>query len=343
MRRRQLLSGLAAGATAAAWPLPAAAGSVPGTAGPVDFADILAATSEPPPVALDTLLAVLTAARSDFTTCRYDRLGERLPMLIATAAATRRHTRGVDRDQAAVILAAGYRLASELSVKRNDDALGWVFADRALTAARDSGQPLSIAHASRSAAIAMRRAGHHQDAVGLLTTAAGHLEPRPQPTDSDLAAYGALLCTAAYASAQRGDRDSAAVLITEAADTADRLTTTVTNGEITFSPTNVAVYRIGICTALGDSGAALQHAGTVEPARLATAERHARYCIDTARAWELHGRPDGASDALHAAERLAPQELRRPSVRDLITHLLYAPTMTPSGLRDLAVRCGAIP
>lgn len=337
MRRRQLLSGLAA---AAVWPLPAAAGA--GPAGTADLADLLAAPAEPPPVALDTLLTALTAARTDFTTCRYDRLGDRLPTLIPTAAATRDHAHGGDRDQAAVVLAAGYRLASELSVKRNDDALGWVFADRALTAARDSGQPLSIAHASRTAAIAMRRAGHHHDAVTLLTTAAGHLEPRPQSTDSDLAAYGALLCTAAYASAQRGDRDTAATLITEAADTADRLTSTVTNGEITFGPANVAVYQIGIYTALGDSGTALQHAGTVEPVHLGTAERHARYCIDTARAWDLHGRPDRASQALRVAERHAPQELRRPSVRDLITHLLYAPTMTPSGLRDLAVRSGAI-
>jgi hypothetical protein len=102
------------------------------------------------------------------------------------------------------------------------------------------------------------------------------------------------------------------------------------------------VYRIGIHTALGDSASALRHASTVDTTLLGTSERHARYWLDTARAWDQHGHVDRASQALHAVERHASQELCRPAVRDLITHLLYAPAPTPSGLRDLAVRAGAI-
>ncbi|MFC7530067.1 hypothetical protein [Actinoplanes sp. GCM10030250] len=55
-------------------------------------------------------------------------------------------------------------------------------------------------------------------------------------------------------------------------------------GELVFSATHVAVYKIGVFTALGDSATALHHASTVEVALLESSERYARYCIDTARA-----------------------------------------------------------
>jgi hypothetical protein len=73
---------------------------------------------------------------------------------------------------------------------------------------------------------------------------------------------------------------------------------------------------------------------------LPSPERYGRHCVDTARAWAAHGRPDRAVQALLAAERHAPEEVDRPSVRDLVSGLFYAPTATPDGLRGLAGRIG---
>lgn len=73
-----------------------------------------------------------------------------------------------------------------------------------------------------------------------------------------------------------------------------------------------------------------------------TPERHARFCVDTARAWEQFGRRDHAYQALSVAERHAPEELRRPSVRTLVANLLYSPGIPPSGLRALAARSGVL-
>jgi hypothetical protein len=101
------------------------------------------------------------------------------------------------------------------------------------------------------------------------------------------------------------------------------------------------VYRIGIFFAVGDSATALGHARTVDTRLLGTHERYARLCIDTARAWEQHGRPDRATQFLRAAEIRAPEELRRPSAHELINRMLYSPTVTPTGLRSLAGRVGA--
>jgi hypothetical protein len=92
-----------------------------------------------------------------------------------------------------------------------------------------------------------------------------------------------------------------------------------------FSVAGVDVYQIGIHNALGDSAAALSHARAVDQARLPTPERHARFCIDAARAWQQHGRPGQAYRALLAAERHAPEEISRTSVRALIT------SMNPAG------------
>jgi hypothetical protein len=284
----------------------------------------------------------LRSAWQSFSCAQYEQLTGQLPALIAASAATRTHADHALRDAATIVLASCYRLASELCVKRNDDALAWVLADRALTAARKVGQPAAVAHAGRSYAIAMRRAGHHDDAITFLSTAATQLQPGPRSTDADLATYGSLLCTAAYASAQAGRRGDADTLIGEAAAAAEQVSAPVAAGEITFSTTNVLVYKIGIFNALGDSAAALDHATSVEVRQLESPERYARYCIDTARAWEQHGRPDRATQALCAAENQAPEELRRPSSHELITRLLYAPSVTPSGLRSLAVRVGAI-
>ncbi|WP_155342230.1 hypothetical protein [Acrocarpospora corrugata] len=73
---------------------------------------------------------------------------------------------------------------------------------------------------------------------------------------------------------------------------------------------------------------------------LPTPERQARYCIDIARAWEQHGRPNQAVLALLAAERVAPQKISRPSVAAMVSGMLYGPGPTPAELRALAVRRG---
>jgi len=95
-------------------------------------------------------------------------------------------------------------------------------------------------------------------------------------------------------------------------------------------------------TALGDAGTALDHARKIDLRRVPTPERQARFCVDTARAWQRFGGPGNAFQSLQAAGRCAPEELRRSSVRSLIASLLDAPGPTPSGLREFAARRGAV-
>jgi transcriptional regulator with XRE-family HTH domain len=297
----------------------------------------------PAPVDAAHLRAALATARAAFRDARYTTLGDQLPDLIALGESSRRATTATTRETICAILADTFSLTTEWCVKQNQDPLAWVTADRALRAARDSGRPATIGEAARMVAIAMRRVGHYDAATDLLTATALDLGADHGNPDADtLAAYGSLLLTASYAAAQGGHRPAALELSGEARQAVRRLGQHTVGGLFTphFTTDQVALYRIGIHHALGDDVAAIDHAGTIDVARLPTPERRARYCLDVARTYRTLGKPDKAYQALLAAERYAPEDVRRPSVRTVVAELLYTPGSMP-GLRAFAHRIGA--
>jgi hypothetical protein len=85
----------------------------------------------------------------------------------------------------------------------------------------------------------------------------------------------------------------------------------------------------------------LDHARKIDLRSVPTPERQARFCVDTARAWQRFGSPGNAFKARQVADRCAPEELRRSSVRSLVASLLDAPGRTPPGLQEFAARCAA--
>ncbi len=295
-----------------------------------------------PPVGVQVLRSQLAAAHATFRACRYHELARILPDVIATAQASLDEATGQRHDQTAVLLADAYSLASNLCTRLHDDALAWVTAERARSAALAGGDPAGIAEAARVTSIAMRRHGHYDTANTLLTsTALGLGADSGKPAPELLATYGSLLCTASYTAAQHGSRQQALDLITEAEVVATRMGG-VQVPRTPFSSMNATIYRIGVHTALGDAGTALDYAGKINLRSVPTPERQARFCLDTARAWDRFGSPSNCFKALQTAERCAPEELRRASVRSLIASLLDGPGPTPSGVRELAARCGAV-
>ncbi|MFJ7212740.1 XRE family transcriptional regulator [Amycolatopsis sp. NPDC098790] len=350
MRRRQVLAGLVGFSIA---------GALPGTAraatGEESLEALLLAKSQLPaaPVPLATLQQALAQAQAAFERCEYSELTGALPRLIAAAHASRDAASGQLRDRMSATLARAYLLGSELATKGHRDTVARVAADRSHTAAEASGDLLTIAASSRAMAIAMRRdalgATERLDreaglngAITMLTKTALDLgADHGDPQAPVLATYGSLLCTASYSAAQNGNTAQAIGLIEEAENAARRLPGTAGGtGNAQFSTTTVAVYRIGVHTALGDFARALSYFESVDPARLPTAERRARAYVDGARAWKDHGNLDHAADALTAAFTCAPQELQRPSVRGLIITMRDAPGRTPAAFPVLAAHAG---
>jgi transcriptional regulator with XRE-family HTH domain len=334
VRRRELLTGaVAAGATAVVGAVPASAADVPD-----DLEVSLFRLPDASPVPMSRLMAQVAAARQAFCATEYDRLGQVLPGLIASAEVTRDALTGHAREEANVAVARAYVLTAELATKQHSDA-AWVAADRALSAARSSGVPVAVGEAARMLAIAMRRSGRPSSAVHLLAKEAGELHAGWDHTG---AVRTTLLLTGAYSAATGRDRSTALSLLEEAEHEADRRQAAVPGlFTVDATRTQVDVYRIGVLNALGTPDEAVDVVAGLDVSRMPTAERRARAWTDVARMWEALGDGRRTFAALRQVEREAPQEVRRPALRALTTGLLYGPSRI-EGVREFAARTGAL-
>jgi transcriptional regulator with XRE-family HTH domain len=345
VRRRELLARAAGLAGAAALGLSASgrtqALSKPG--GGIE--DLLYGNKAAEPIPLATLRGATTQARFCFQTARYDRLTTILPRMIATAVATRDSADVDERATASALLADAYIVAANFVVKLNDDALAWTLADRALQAAQAGNDTLTIADGRRAVATVLRRTGRPAQARELLIGAARDIEPNGDVSADQLSMYGTLFEVAAYTAAVDGDRSAANELIGEASDTATRLGGDANHRFTAFGPANVTLYQVSIAQVLGDSGTAIEHAKTLRPAAIPTAERQGRYWIDVARAYHQWGKPEPCYRALLSAERAAPAEVRyRPPVHRIAEDLLRADRRRSlPGLPAFARRIGVPP
>lgn len=335
VRRRQFL--LASGLTAAAaW---AAAGGVPAAAATpgVDPAQLLGRELEPlllgrvVPAAADevTVRSALAAAEADFAACRYVSLATTLPPLIrhGEALASTSHRSGQR------LLAQTYQLCSRALGKLEVTGQTWVAAERGLRAAEHADDPLVLAESHRLAANVARRAGYHARAQDLSLAAAELLDPHRDA--AHLGLWARLLCSAGYAAAQAGDRERTRELYDDAAAAVARMPDGAPGRSLIA--TNVVSHQVSAWCVLGDAGTALAHARTVAEGAVPTVERRARLLVDVAGAWAQWGKPAKALDALLAAERAAPGEVRtRAAVRRLVLQLARQPGLP--ALPDLARR-----
>jgi hypothetical protein len=340
VRRRDLLAGAAGltGAAALGW---SGVGRAQVTAGsPAGLEDLLYSGTTGGPVPIATLRGVIRTARCNFQTTHYDRLAVGLPGLIGTAVATRRDATGHE-GTASSLLADVYITATNFMIKLNDDPLALTLADRALQAAQVGDDPLTTADARRAVATVLRRIGRRAKAREMLLSAAYEIQPAGRVSPEQLSMYGTLLATAAYTAAVDGNRLAASELIDEAKAAAARLGQDANYRFTAFGPANVTLYQISIAQVLGDNGTAIEHARTVRPAAIPTAERRGRYWIDVARAFHQWNRPESCYRALLTAECAAPAEVRyRPPVHRITEDLLRADRRSLPGLRDFARRIG---
>ena len=341
VRRRELLARAAGLAGAAALGLPAVGRAQPLTDQGGGLDNLLYGSMGAKPIPLAALRSATAQARVCFQTARDDQLTAVLSRLIATAAATRDSADGDEQAAASALLADAYIVAANFVIKLNDDPFAWTLADRALQAAQAGDDPLTIADGRRAVATVLRRTGRPAKARELLMRAVRDIEPQGCASPDQLSMYGTLLEVAAYTAAVDGNRPAASELIAEASAIATRLGGDANHRFTAFGPANVALYQVSIAQVLGDSGTAIEHAKTLRPAVIPTAERQGRYWIDVARAFHQWGKPEPCYRALLAAERAAPAEVRyRPPVHRIAEDLLRADSRSLPGLPAFARRIG---
>jgi hypothetical protein len=271
------------------------------------------------PTGYGPLESTLKQVRHDYQHSRYRAALDRLPgLMVAVERPDADHLNAVHG-----LRAAAYQVASGLLLKLDDIALAAVAADRSMTAARTSGDPLTIASSTRCLVHTLMASGHLVEATSLAISAAEQFDRDDRGTSVDhCSIYGALLLRASLAAARREDADTARALLDEAAITARRVGDETNAAWTAFGPTNVVLHRVAVAVALGDAGTAVRLAATVSLDRLPIPERKAMLLLDTAKALTQWGKYEKALNAIRSAEQFAPEEVRsRTSVHQLLADL----------------------
>ncbi len=282
---------------------------------------------------------------SDYQQGRLGQVIAALPGLITSAQALEESAAVSDAARCWAVSARIHHLAASTLAKVGEAELAWMSAERAMSAAENSGDPLALASAARAGTHALLAVGRFDDAVNLGETAASWLRGQVRQQDpAALSIVGMLYLRTAIAAARRQDRSGTNELIASAGQAARQLGRDANYWFTSFGPTNVQLHRLSTGLDLGDVAYVVEHGPRVDPSGLPT-ERTVAHRIDLARAYSFSARDDEALDQLLAAEHAAPQIVRHSAVvRDTVKalHRRGHTAGTNTRLIGLAERCRAI-
>jgi transcriptional regulator with XRE-family HTH domain len=295
--------------------------------------------------ALGNLRDRARVAYRSYQATRYDDTGRALPDLIRDAEAASQIS-GLDEQAVAEVRAAVYDTAAALLNRVGEPLLAWTAADRALSAAEQSGSPVLAAVGAWRLSYVVTSRKHPQHGLELAMSAAEALErSMVSPSADHLSVYGALHLAAATAASECRDPAATATLLARARDIAGETGDSNCLGT-GFGPVNVAIHTLSTSVRLGDARAAAVTGealdASVMPAGLIGRRTQVR--LDLATAYAMRKQDAAAVNLLLGAEQLSPQLIRYDRrTRDLLTELLrreHRPS-TPA-LRPLARRAGVI-
>ncbi|WP_079132178.1 helix-turn-helix domain-containing protein [Streptomyces nanshensis] len=268
-----------------------------------------------------------------------------LPGVIADARST-----ADESPEGGLLLSRAYQLAASLLFKFGAVAHvpGVLAADRALAAASACGDPVMIGSAARRVARGLIHQQRHTAAAEYATATANTLRPElEQAGTAGLSTLGMLYLVAAVGFSNN-DRSPQTVAIAEerlaeAGEVAERqgpVRTDVTG----FGATNVALHEVDVLLRLDDAWSAVEAAQRIAPEAVKplSKERQARHLVTTARAHALTRNREAAVRDLLEAERLAPEEVRRPAVASFVGELVELVPSPGPELTGLARRCGVM-
>ena len=223
--------------------------------------------------------------------------------------------------------------------------LAYLAAQRAEEAATLLGDPVQKGKADFMWLLTLPRAGSWNRTLAAAEHAANDLEPHARdPLGRQILGMLTLTASLSAASIQRGD--SATHWLNEAAAISAQVPDEPTRTWQSFSPTNVAMWRVSVGVECGESGGAvLEMAKDVNLDLLEPkASRRAGFLVDVGRglAREPETRPE-AVRWLRRAENAAPQRIRNSAAaRETVAYLLSRAVAMAGGreLRGMAARMG---
>lgn len=290
----------------------------------------------------------VNAARCRYQAARYEETGRLLPSLIRDTETASRAAGPADSSLCR-IRAHVYDITAALLNRVGEHALAWSAADRAISAAEQSGQPLMIALSAYRMAYVLTSRKHPHEALELATTTAAAIartmqSPAPQP--DALSIGGGLHLAAANAAATQYDSALSASLLRTARQLAEQLGRDANIMGTAFGPVNVAIHAMSTSAKLGQWAAVIRLGESLDATTLPAGliGRRTQAKLDLARAYAMRRQDAAAVNTLLAAERLSPQLFRfHASTRDVVSALLRREhrASTPQ-LRPLAQRVGLV-
>ncbi|MBB5808958.1 transcriptional regulator with XRE-family HTH domain [Saccharothrix ecbatanensis] len=258
------------------------------------------------PVDLDELRREVGVVFDAYQASKYGFVAGRAPLLLADAVqAAQAHGA-----EAQGLLALSYQAATSMLTKLGETDLAWIAAERGLSAAQQTGDPVVLGSLFRSVVHALLSTGRYAPAVQLTETAAGLLQPELSHADSAmLSIYGSLFLAGSMAAARTDDRGRTQDFLREAQDAADRLGADANHVWTAFGPTNVKIHRVATAMELGDVQVAVDLGPAVDTSGLPV-ERQVRHSLETARALSAWNRTDAALSIVLEAERHAPEQVQ---------------------------------
>jgi transcriptional regulator with XRE-family HTH domain len=291
------------------------------------------------------LSAMARSANQGYQATRYEATGRLLPGLIY-GIETAGRPEGAPQPSVCQVRALVYDIAAALLNRVGEPSLAWTAADRAMSAAEYSGEPLLAALAAWRLSYIITSRKHPREALDLAMSAAGTLEHvMVSPSPEQLSVYGALHLAAVTAAAAAYDRTLTAVLLEKARGIAGQ-TGEANHLGTAFGPVNVAIHAIAAHLQLGDARTAAETGEAVDIAAIpgTLVGRRTQVSLDLARAYAMRRQDAAAVNLLLAAERLSPELVRYDRrTREVLAELLrreHRPS-TPE-LRPLARRAGVI-
>ncbi len=308
---------------------------------------LLAGRSKPSPVSLPDLRAAVDTIWDLTHSNRFAELSSTIGPLMPRLERAVRTAPQDERPELWLLLGRAYQALSAAFVRQDEADAAWVAADRAISAAEQSGQPLQVFAGVFRLAQAFVRLKHLDQAEHAATTAVNALREHTKEPVSDpeaLSLLGSLHLVLALVQARAGNRGEARRETKKAREVAERLGADRNDFNLEFGPTNVEIQAVSIAVELGDAGEAIDVGRRINAEALSV-ERRARLNMDLGRAYAQRRQSGEALACLLEAEQLAPELIHthvaaRNAIRELI--LIAGRSASPE-LKALAERADAQP
>ncbi|MGH3924979.1 MAG: helix-turn-helix domain-containing protein, partial [Pseudonocardiaceae bacterium] len=276
---------------------------------------------------------------------KFSALAALLPDLISAGELATQQLTGQERAAAFTVLADVYQVAAVLVTHLSHDDLGFVAAQKAITAAdRSDDQNLRAVTVATLSFILLRQ-GRLTEAEQVALDKANENEPSlVKATPVELSVWGMLLWMGMTAASRNEKPAQAADLLSLMQAVAHRIGEDRCDYSMVFGPTSVAMQAVGLAVERGDSGQALELARQVPTTGKVPLITKARHLLDVAHAQCLENKNADALTSLREVQALTPEWMRyQVLAREITRALLTKQGATRSrlpGLRELATYLG---